>query len=151
MLKPLIAAILMFTAAAAGAAPRDDILAAVDDVLRAINTGDTALIERVMLPGALIVAQSYDKDSDTLRSRTLTVAEMAESWRAPGRRPVDERIQTPTVHIQRDLAHVWAPYSIDIEDKRLHCGTDSFGLARIEGMWRVTSLTWTAEPNGCPT
>ena len=69
---------------------------------------------------------------------------------APGRRPVDERIQNPTVLIQRDLAHVWSPYTIDIDGKRLHCGIDSFGLAKVDGAWKLTSLTWTAEPNGCP-
>jgi hypothetical protein len=148
MRKSLLAALLLATPAMAS--PQDDVLAAVDAALRAVNTGDTALLEQVMLPSAIIVAQNYDKTSDTLKTRTLSVAQMAESWRAPGRRPVDERIQNPTVLIQRDLAHVWSPYTIDIDGKRLHCGIDSFGLAKVDGTWRLTSLTWTAEPNGCP-
>ena len=52
--------------------------------------------------------------------------------------------------IQRDLAHVWAEYTLDIDGKRLHCGVDSFGLVKQDGQWRLSSLTWTAEPNGCP-
>lgn len=149
MLKTLTAALLL-VATPAVAAPRDDVLAVVDAALKAVNTGDAALIEQVMHPGALIVAQNYDKTSDTLKTRTMTLADMAASFRAPGRRPVDERILTPTVHIQRDLAHVWSPYTIDIAGQRLHCGIDSFGLAKIDGAWKLTSLTWTAEPNGCP-
>lgn len=148
MLKAALAALLL--AAPATAAPQDDVLAAVDAALRAVNTGDAALLEQVMLPSAIIVAQNYNKADDSLKTRTLTVAQMAESWRAPGRRPVDERIQNPTVLIQRDLAHVWSPYTIDIDGKRLHCGIDSFGLAKVDGAWKLTSLTWTAEPNGCP-
>lgn len=148
MRKAALAALLL-AAAPANAGPREDVLAVVDAALRAVNTGDAALLEQVMLPSAIIVAQNYDKTTDTLKTRAMTVAEMSASWRAPGRRPVDERIQYPTVHIQRDLAHVWSPYTIDIEGRRLHCGIDSFGLAKVDGAWRLTSLTWTAEPNGC--
>ncbi|WP_416908895.1 MAG: nuclear transport factor 2 family protein [Polymorphobacter sp.] len=148
MRKAALAALLL-AAAPASAGPREDVLAVVEATLRAINTGDAALIEQLALPSAIVVAQGYDKTSDTLKTRIMTIAEMSAGWRAPGRRPVDERIQTPTVHIQRDLAHVWSPYTIDIDGKRLHCGIDSFGLAKVDGAWRLTSLTWTAEPNGC--
>ncbi len=149
MLKPLASALLLLATPAA-AAPRDDVLAVIDAALRAVNTRDAALIEQVMVPEAIIVSQDYDKADDTLRTRTINRAQMAQSFRTPGRPPVDERIQNPTVLIQRDLAHVWSPYTIDVGGKRLHCGIDSFGLAKIDGSWKLTSLTWTAEPNGCP-
>ena len=149
MIRITMFAALLLCAGAAAASPRDDVLAAVAAALQAVNTNDAALLEKVMLPQAIIVAQNYDKTDGKLVTRVLTVAEMAERFRTPGRR-VDERIQKPTVLIQRDLAHVWSRYTIDSDGKRLHCGVDSFGLARVDGAWRLTSLTWTAEPQGCP-
>jgi hypothetical protein len=149
MLKPIASALLLI-GAPAEAAPRDDVLVVVEAALRAVNTGNAALIEQVMIPEAIIVAQNYDMADDSLRTRTLTRAQMAKSFHTPGRPPVDERVQNPTVLIQRDLAHVWSPYTIDVGGKRLHCGIDSIGLAKIGGAWKLTSLTWTAEPNGCP-
>jgi len=134
-------------ATAATADPRAEVLAAVDTALRAINTQDAALFEKIMLPGAIITAQRYDADGN-LRSGMLTVAEMAKRLDRKGH-TVEESIHEPSVHIQRDLAHVWAPYTLDFDGKRMHCGVDSFGLAKIDGVWRLTSLTWTAEPKGC--
>ena len=149
MIRTTMFAALLLGATAAAASPRDDVLAAVASVLQAVNTQDAALLETVMLPQAIIVAQRYDATDGKLVTRVLTVAEMAERFRTQGRR-VDERIQNPTVLIQRDLAHVWSRYTIDSDGKRLHCGVDSFGLARVDGALRLTSLTWTAEPQGCP-
>jgi hypothetical protein len=140
-----MAAVLVVSPAQAD--PRADVLAAVDTALKAINTQDAALFEKIMLPGAIITAQSYDADG-VLRTGVLTVPEMAKRLSRPGH-TVEESIHEPTVLVQRDLAHVWAPYTLDYDGKRLHCGVDSFGLVRIDGVWRLTSLTWTAEPKGC--
>ena len=149
MIRTAAIAALLVAAAPPEADPKDQVLAAVHAALQAINTNDAALLERIMLPQAIIVAQRYDKDTGALVTRPYTVAQMAERLRTPGQR-VDERIQNPTILIQRDLAHVWSRYTFDLDGQRLHCGVDSFGLAKVDGAWRLTSLTWTAEPKGCP-
>jgi hypothetical protein len=148
MIRTALIAASLALAAAAAAGPHEDVMAVVDAALTAVNTNDAALLQKVMLPTATIVAQGYGADG-TLKTRVLTVADMVKSFAAPDRR-VDERIHAPVVLVQRDLAHVWAPYTLDYNGKRLHCGVDSFGLARVDGVWKLTSLTWTAEPKGCP-
>lgn len=148
MIRLAIAALLLGSTPA-HADPKADVLAAVDAALMAVNTNDAALFERVMLPNAIIVAQNYKASDGSLTTRSFTVPEMAERLRTPGRK-VDERRTETTVLIRGDLAHVWAEYTLDLDGKRLHCGVDSFGLVKQDGQWRLSSLTWTAEPNGCP-
>jgi hypothetical protein len=148
MIRTALIAASLALAAPAAAGPHEDVMAIVDAALTAVNTNDAALLQKVMLPTATIVAQGYGADG-TLKTRVLTVADMVKSFAAPDRR-VDERIHAPVVLVQRDLAHVWAPYTLDYNGKRLHCGIDSFGLAKVDGVWKLTSLTWTAEPKGCP-
>lgn len=143
------AALLLLTANAAHADPQADVLAAVDAALAAVSSNDAALFEKVMLPNAIIMAQGYRPGVGTLTTRSYTVAEMAARMRKPGPR-LDERRTATTVHIQRDLAHVWAEYFLDVDGERLHCGVDSFALVKQDGAWRINSLTWTAEPDGCP-
>ena len=147
MIRPVLA-LLLVTAAPAAANPKADVLAAVDGALTAISTGDAALFERVMLPDAIIVAQSYARGTGALTTRRPTVADLATRMRTTTDK-VDERRTATTVLIQRDLAHVWADYTLDIDGKRRHCGVDSFGLVNFDGVWRINSLTWTAEPDGC--
>ena len=147
MIRPLLAALLL-TATAAHADPEADVLAVVDRALTAINTSDAALFERVMLPDAIIVAQNYAKGTGALTTRRLTVAEQRVRM-GTNTRKIDERRTATKVLVQRDLAHVWADYTIDIDGKRLHCGVDSFGLVKVDGQWQINSLAWTAEPDGC--
>ncbi len=149
MIRIALVTALLLGATAATASPETDALAVVDAALVAVSTSDAALFEKVMLPGAIIVAQSYNADTDALVTRSYTVAQMAERLRTPGRK-VDERRTATKVLMRRDLAHVWADYTIDIDGKRLHCGIDSFGLVKQDGAWRISSLTWTAEPKACP-
>jgi hypothetical protein len=86
MIRITMFAALLLGAGTAAASPRDDVLAAVAAALQAVNTTDAALLEKVMLPQAIIVAQNYDKADGKLVTRVLTVAEMAERFRTPGRR-----------------------------------------------------------------
>lgn len=143
----LILAAVLFAAPVA-ATPRDEVLAVVAQALTAVNTNDAPLFSKVMLPQAIILAQSYAADG-TYTTRVMTVADMASRVSTPGPR-IDEQIQNPQVLISGELAHVWSPYTLDRGGKRLHCGIDSFGLAKIDGDWRITSLTWTADPQSCP-
>ena len=143
----LVAAALALAAPVA-AGPHDDVLAAVNTTLMAFNTNEAIWLQKAMLPTATIVAQTYGADG-TLKTRVVSVADMASGFTKSDRH-IDERIYAPVVLVQHDLAHVWAPYTLDINGKRLHCGIDSFGLAKVDGVWRVTSLSWTAEPKGCP-
>lgn len=147
MIRQAVLAMAMIAAPAA-AAPRDEVLAVVTNALKAVNTNDAPLFSKVMLPQAIILAQSYAVDG-TYKTRVMSVADMAARVSTPGPR-IDERIQEPQVMINGDLAHVWSPYTLDRDGKRAHCGVDSFGLAKVDGDWRITSLTWTADPQACP-
>ena len=147
MIRNALIATALALATPATAGPHEDVMAIVDAALTAVNTNNAALLQKVMLPTATIVAQNYGPDG-MLKTRVLSVADMVKSFAAPDRH-VDERIHAPVVLVQRELAHVWAPYTLDYNGKRLHCGVDSFGLAKVDGVWRLTSLTWTADPKGC--
>ena len=146
-----IAIALAFAAPASAdprADPRADVLAVVTAALTAINTNDAVMFKKLMLSQAIIAAQIYQVDG-SLVTRTMSVADMADRIAAPGRH-IDEQLVDSALLIQRDLAHVWARYTLDSDGRRLHCGVDSFGLVRLDGVWRISSLTWTAEPQGCP-
>ena len=67
----------------------------------------------------------------------------------PGPERYEERLGTPAIEIDGDIAMVWAPYTFLIDGKRHHCGVDHFGLAREGGAWKIASLSWSARASGC--
>ncbi|MCX7513688.1 nuclear transport factor 2 family protein [Frateuria hangzhouensis] len=58
----------------------------------------------------------------------------------PGKQSIEERIGTPQVLVDQDLAVVWAPYTFLLDGKPHHCGTDVFNLVRVDGHWRIAAI-----------
>ena len=61
----------------------------------------------------------------------------------------DEPIRNPVVHIDGDLAHVWAEYQVVLNGAVSHCGYDSFQLARLNGQWKILNVSDTFRREGC--
>ena len=83
----------------------------------------------------------------------LTIEAFAERLSTPSpaaaKTTIRESIHDPVIRIDNDLAVVWAPFDFTIDGKVDHCGTDLFNLMRIDGQWRVTSITWNSRKD-CP-
>jgi hypothetical protein len=61
----------------------------------------------------------------------------------------DEPIRNPVVHIDGDLANVWAEYQVVLNGAVSHCGYDSFQLARLQGKWKILNVSDTFRREGC--
>lgn len=123
-------------------------MAAANALMTAIGNKDEAMLKAIILPQAVLLSQRLAADGSINTSVRNRDEWLAGLMSAKG--TLSEKMTDPRLMIHHDLAHVWAPYTFDIDGKRSHCGIDSLGLARIDGQWRVTSLAWTAEPQGCP-
>lgn len=58
----------------------------------------------------------------------------------PGKEKIEERLGTPQVLVDDNVAVVWAPYTFLLEGKPHHCGTDVFNLVRVDGQWRIAAI-----------
>jgi len=66
-----------------------------------------------------------------------------------GRTGMLERMWDPTVMVHGSVAVVWTPYDFHRDGTFSHCGIDAFNLVRTDEGWRIASVVWTAEPQGC--
>ena len=78
----------------------------------------------------------------------------AQSWtmfaeRVVPQRAFQERIANPTVHVDDDIALVWAPFVVRVGGKVSNCGIDHFDLVRENGDWKVMNLTFSSRTTGC--
>lgn len=147
-MKALLATVLLLAAPAA-AAPKDEVLAATSAFMAALNRGDPNAAEAMTHPSLTIQILRFPAAGGSTFS-VLSRSQLFDNFRAAPPRVFDERIVKTRVLITRDFAHVWAPYTLDIDGKRIHCGIDSFGWSRIDGKWLLTTFGWTADPQGCP-
>ncbi|MDQ3536193.1 MAG: nuclear transport factor 2 family protein [Bacteroidota bacterium] len=54
-----------------------------------------------------------------------------------------------TVQVHQNIAAVWAPYDLWINDTYSHCGVDVFTLLKSSEGWKIASLSFTMEKEGC--
>lgn len=107
--------------------------------------------------GAAILAQTRPEGSATVAiekpdgSRTLRHLSWAEFTAGikPGAEKLEERITTPAIEVDGDIAMVWAPYVFLVDGKAHHCGVNHFDLVRENGSWKVLNVTWTQRTTGC--
>jgi hypothetical protein len=148
-MKSLLIALLVATPAAAS--PQAEVAAALDRLMASVNSGDADAFSAIVEPRAMIQVQQFKPDGSS-ELRVLPTGDFAARMRdrVAKKIAVDERLIDPQILITRDFAHVWAPYSVDVGGKRSHCGVNSFAFVKTAGEWRVTNMTWTADPQGCP-
>lgn len=143
-------ALLLAASTSAAASPQADVAKALDAIMASVNTGDADAFTAAVDPRAMIQVQQFKPDGSS-ELRVLPASDFAARIRSrSGKTIVDERLIDPQILITRDFAHVWAPYSVDVDGKRMHCGVNSFSFVKTGGKWLVTNMTWTADPQGCP-
>ncbi len=110
---------------------------------------DTAMM-RNTLAETVIFQTIARKKSGELFIRTENVNDFFAQIGKPSTDVLDERIVFDMVKIDGTLASVWTPYQFFLNEKRLHCGANSFQLVRLNGAWRIQYIIDTRRTVNCP-
>ena len=124
-----------------------EILATIDSFLVGLRTKDTALMARQMDSVSRFTLLRPGQAGS--RVMLMTRAEFMAAVTRPDQPALDEVIRKPAVHVEADLASVWAEYQVRIDGKVSHCGFDAFHLARIAGRWKILNVSDTFRRAGC--
>src|SRR5579872_5513639 len=119
------------------------VLDAIQKMFDGMSSHNPDLVKSVMTPDARAVGVGAARVG-TSRSRD----ELAQAI-AGGAAPILERIWDPKVQIRGRIANVWAEYDFWANGKFGHCGIDTFLLLKTDEGWKIFSLTWTSETEGC--
>jgi hypothetical protein len=117
-----------------------DVRQTVERFFSAMRTRDTAALRSVLHAQAKLVALTPSADSVAVRISTAD-----EFFGVIGSAPAVplERMWNPEIRVDGPLATLWTRYDFHRGGEFSHCGTDSFQLARINGAWVVTALSYT--------
>ena len=123
------------------------VLVTVNELFVAFETGDAAAMLRHVYADGRVTASGLRGDgASNLRQQTWTVF----AGRIKPDAAFQERISDPQIHIDGDIAMVWAPFVVRIDGKVSNCGFDHFDLVRENDVWKVMNLTFSSRVTGCP-
>jgi hypothetical protein len=134
--------------AAAQAGDREQVLAAIDTFLVGLRTKDTTIMNRFVDSTTRMTLLRPLQGGGT-RILVWTGPQFIANVTAPAGPFLDEPIRNPVVHVDGDLASVWAEYQVRIEGRVSHCGFDAFHLVRKAGRWMLLNVSDTFRRTGC--
>jgi hypothetical protein len=123
-------------------AQQDEVLAPVQQMFAGMTRRDASAIKAAALPGATLTLMREGKPE------SMTIETFADHFSRPSKLSVEERIKSPLVRVDHDLAVVWAPFELRVDGKLDHCGTDLFSLVRVSGKWVIAAIADTSS-NDC--
>ena len=138
--RPFTVAALVMSAAALvqAQAPNQEALAVVNRFFEGMRAHDTAAISGTLFAGATLVTTSADNTGKPV-ARTESMSTFLETV-AKTTAKLDERISSPEVRVEDNLATVWARYELYVDGKYNHCGIDAFQLVRTDAGWKIASI-----------
>ncbi len=122
------------------------VLVALNALFAAFEAGDAAAMLRHVYPDGRVTATGMRGDgASNLRGQSWTQF----AARIEPEHAFQERIADPTIHIDDDIAMVWARFVVRVGGKVINCGIDHFDLVRQSGAWKVMNLTFSSRITGC--
>jgi hypothetical protein len=114
-----------------------EVLKVVTNLFDAMKAKDTARMRTALAPVARLVTTGGTSSAPTVREVPI------DSWIGSiGRAtvPIEEKIFSPEVRVDGNVATVWTKFEFWADGKLSHCGFDAIQLARTTSGWKIIHL-----------
>jgi len=143
-----VAPIVKGTALPPPASEEAAVLAPINGLFAAIAARDgQAALPFVRAEGRATAAGNKPDGTTMVNSRSW--ADFAAALK-PGAERFEERMPSPAIEVDGDIAMAWGDYVFLVDGKVVHCGVNHFDLVRENDAWKVLNVTWSRRTTGCP-
>ena len=137
--------LMSVTTIAYGQEEKREVLAITKQFFDALEKGDTATFRSLFIEDA---RNYFVQEKDT---KVQAGSRSPKSFRFNNERIIRERFieNGVEVMVHNRIAVVWGLYNLWINDSFSHCGVDAFTLLKTEQGWKISSLSYSMETEGC--
>ena len=115
-----------------------EVLAVVTRFFDGMRAKDAKMIASTLFGEVTLVTTSTDKAGKPVARAEAMAGFLDSIAKATGK--LDERISSPDVRVEDNLATVWARYQFYLNDRFSHCGIDAFQLVKTDGGWKIAAI-----------
>ncbi len=126
---------------------KQEVINTLNQYINAINTDNRSLLAKLSRHEFMTYSRREGED-ESYTTRIRPQSYYLDMNREKGS-TVLERISSPHVSANEQLAIAWAPYEFNIEGKFSHCGINAFTFIKENDMWKVVSANWTVRKSDC--
>ena len=112
----------------------------INTFFEGFHKGDTLIMKSVMADAMVMQTAFNDKEGGEKVSTGNAKDFIMAIARRPENAKWDERLLDYKVEIDGNLAHVWTPYQFWLNGTLLHCGANSFTLAKTVKGWKIIHI-----------
>ncbi|GEM_PF-1176149 len=122
------------------------VLEKVNQFFEALAKQDTTLFKSIVLPGGQTWA--VQEQGDSVRISMRTFEDRIKKFINPVQ-VIQEWLLDIEIKIHQQVAMAWVPYELNLSGKFSHCGVDIFTLVKNKEGWKIVTVAFTMEPDGC--
>ena len=124
------------------------VVATLQKLFDGMRSRDAAAMRSVFDPSAKLINAATRDGQTTIRA--IAIDDFVNSiMSAPADAQLIERIYSPEVRIDGNLATFWAFYTFHLGEQFSHCGVDTAQLFETSEGWKIVSLADTRRREGC--
>ena len=122
---------------------KQEVLNVVNEFFNTMEKKDSVAFNNLFLENAHAYSIRKKGDSTFVRNSILKAS--------TSKNTLKERLREEaiTIHINKNVAAVWAPYDFWIDNEHSHCGYEVFTLVKKGRYWKIASLTYSVNKEGC--
>lgn len=124
-----------------------DVMAVVEAFMAGLESKDAAAMSALATEDGYLAVVQELAGEDRAQSMALQDVIISLTSATP---TLTEPLGPATVMVEGPVAMVWAPYDLYVEGSHSHCGIDIFTLMRVDGEWKIATITYSHIDEGCP-
>ncbi|WP_397362600.1 nuclear transport factor 2 family protein [Olleya sp. R77988] len=119
---------------------QEKVIESINLFFAGFHTQDSTLMQSVVYKDVVLQSISKTKDNES----KLVTSDFSEFIKQIVSIPEDntflENLISFSVQIDGNMANVWTPYEFWFNDKKSHCGVNSFQLMKENNTWKIIYL-----------
>src|SRR6478609_8352908 len=146
-LLSLIVCFFIFSYQSAGQSrdEKEEVLKVARLFFEALEKHDSVIFNKILMKDSYNYIVVDQGDSAKLFSR------LHKNSNFKSDRVIKERMRDAEVIVQvhKRIATVWAPYDLWLNDQYSHCGVDAFIMMKEKNGWKIGTISFSVEKEGC--
>ena len=124
---------------------KENVLRVVRDFFDTIEKSDSVKFKDMFLPEA----RFHIARSEGSKMKYATRLAAVPFFKPPTQYSERMRATGVKVEVHQQIAMAWVPYDFYVDNKFSHCGIDVFTLMKTDTGWKIASLSFSTEKEGC--